>query len=338
MGLLSKLYSSVVNSKNRGFDEGRSEIIDCGVPVISIGNLSVGGTGKTPLTALIAGELIKMNKKIAIVGRGYNRLSKGEVIVSDGVNILAGPEEAGDEMLLLAQKLMVPVIAHDNKTKGAISAVEQFNPECILVDDGYQHRRLKRELDVLIIDEETLVTKTLPEGRLREPLNEIKRADVVCLNGISKLTGELLKFLKTDAVVLNIKGKAGKPYDLISRNELNESRLKSLQIGVAVVSGIAKPHRFYKLLDTMNVNISGKFCFTDHHHYKSKDLEKVIYYCKNTGLNEIATTEKDAVKLKVFSDLFSDNELNCNVFPINLFITKGNEMFGKKLNALFDRT
>ncbi len=334
---VSKIYAGIVRRRNHRYDSGLIEIVKCKAPVISIGNLGVGGTGKTPLAIMLCKMLLKQKHRPGIVGLGYKRKSKGTVIVSDGENILADAAKAGDEMLMAAMNVKVPVVVGESKSKSAVFIEEQFDVDCIIIDDGFQHRKLFRDMDILILDKETIENPDLlPLGRLREPISSVKRADVICLKGAMRMPDEIRKYVKKGAEIISVKALSERPYGLIDNTPAKRKDIKSIKDGTIVACGIAKPDNFVKLLEGHKVNVIKCFDFSDHHFYSESDIEGIAKYCREKGIMNLAVTEKDAVKLKEFSRIFEDNNLKCNVFPIDLFISYGNGRLRRKINDLFN--
>lgn len=335
--ILSKLFGFVVNKRNEKY-ENEESITRCKIPVISIGNLSVGGTGKTPFVQMITKYFIKRGHKVGIIGRGYKRNSKGEVIISDGENLLVDAETGGDEMVLLGDTLKVPVIAHDEKWKAALSMQEKFNPDVIIVDDGFQHRKLYRDLDIVIVDRDTIDNPELmPKGRLREPVDSLSRADVVCFAGGFDIPEQFSKHINPSAKIIRVKPIHANPYTFESRSSIRFPEIKEVQKGVIPFAGIAKPKRFFDMLNSMGYKTINPVEFDDHHKYSLKDLENILDVCKKNNISNIATTEKDAAKLNLYIKYFRDNNLNCYIFPIALTITDGKDDFLKMLNKMFPR-
>jgi tetraacyldisaccharide 4'-kinase len=336
LGIISKIYGSIVKIKNAKFNDESAKPFKCGVPVFSVGNLTVGGTGKTPFVEMLARQLIKFGHKPAIVGRGYKRKSKGEIIVCNGREILADVDAAGDEMLLLAEKLMVPVIAHDDKTEGAKAAVRDFEIDSIIVDDGFQHRKLFRDMDIILIDKETLDNSALlPKGRLREPFDGVSRADVICFVGNATPNEELKQFIHQEQLVLNVGGKSERPYELFSKRIIFGKKLKEMKTAIVALAGIANPDRFEKMLQRHNYNIIKFHKYPDHHNYTKQDIESVIKSGAEGQKLFIATTEKDAMKLVKFEQLFISNDISVCVFPFSIRIFSNRTEFNRKIKGVF---
>jgi tetraacyldisaccharide 4'-kinase len=335
--LVSKAYGAVVKQRNRKYDSAE-DLARCSVPVISVGNLSAGGTGKTPFVQMLCKYLLVKKKKPGIVGRGYKRKSKGEIIVSDGRELLASAAVGGDEMVLLADTLKVPVIAHDSKAEAALSICEKFDINCVIVDDGFQHRALHRDLDIVIIDRETVENpKLLPDGMLREPLESLKRADVIALAGNIELTDEIKNCIDETTVVIRVIPRQAAPYGLFDKIPVRERDSGFLKQGIIPFAGIAKPYRFFDMLNESGFKVVMKIEFSDHHNYSEKDILRLVKLSKETGVNNLGTTEKDAAKLIEFRDFLKSEKINIFVFPIALHISEGKEPFFRAVNNLFKR-
>ncbi len=335
---LSKIYSLFVRIRNRSYEKGRIKIFSASVPVISVGNLSVGGSGKTPFTIMLARHLLSLDIRPAVLGRGYKKKNKGEVIVSDGKNILADAKSGGDEMLMTAKKLYsVPVIANEKKYESAGDIHKKFDIDCIILDDGFQHRKLGRDIDILIIDKKTFLNRdVIPLGRLREPFSSIKRADVVCITpDIDRR--EAQKELSEDQLLIISEIETGELYELFSENNLNTEEIRNLRNGVVAVSAIANSSRFENSLRNAGVSIIKHFAFPDHYHYEIKDLQRM----KEQGLTDFSpymiTTEKDAVKLMKFKDFFEENDIKCVVLPISMKITSGRASLIEMINEIIKK-
>ncbi len=335
--LLSKIFGIFVKSRNKKYDVS-DKITKCRIPVISVGNLTVGGTGKTPFVAMLGKYLQSRRHKPGIIGKGYKRKSKGDVIVCDGKNILVDADNGGDEMILLANALNVPVMAVEEKWQGAIKIQDNFDIDCIIVDDGFQHRQLDRDLDIVIVDKDTLENPELiPKGRLREPLTSLKRADVICLTGNIQVDDKFKSYIDETTIIIRVKPLQTNPYNIIDNIILKISELKNIQKGVIAFAGIAKPLRFFDMITNSQYKIIEKISFDDHYNYTIKDLEKIKETCLKNQCFNLATTEKDAAKLIQFKEFFKQNRINCFVFPISLQIIDGKENFFRAINQLFKK-
>ena len=302
---LSLVYGAGVRLRLSMYRTGlfRTHTLAC--PVISIGNITAGGSGKTPMTIHIAELLRKKGLGVAILSRGYKRSSKGVAVVSDGTEVLLGPSEAGDEPYLMARRLKgVPVIVGEDRVKAGEFAIGKFAPQCILLDDGFQHIRLFRDLNILLIDSKAAFAtdRLLPAGLLREPLGAVGRADLVMVKG-SKLApkdSKLLKGFKLDTLGFHYKatGASGLKSGLKKKKRLATDKLKGLK--AFAVAGVANPSSFLETLDALGVSLTGKRIYRDHHSYSKADFESLMKEAAGSEL--ILTTEKDAIKLERFAE------------------------------------
>lgn len=338
--LLSKVYGFFVGKRNDNYDKNE-ELVKCTIPVISVGNLSVGGTGKTPFVQMLTKYFISKGFKPGIVGKGYKRQGKGEVIVGDGKSVLVSATIGGDEMVLLADTLNVPVIAHDSKSEAALSMQKLFDVDLIIVDDGFQHRRLQRNLDIVLIDKETHDNpELLPAGRLREPIESLNRADVICITGSFELNDKFVQNINDDSIVIRVKPVQANPYYLGEKIQIKIRESKINPISCIAFAGIAKPNRFFDMLFDLGYNTEDTQPYPDHHNYSKNDIEGLIKKCKQHNCTHIATTEKDAAKIIEFNELLLKNSIKCVVFPIALTITDGKidffKMIGRKVNKVIN--
>ncbi len=337
IGLLSKIYQKFVAKRNTGFDKESKEIIKASVPVISVGNLSAGGTGKTPFVEFLMKILLQYGHKPAIIGKGYKRKSKGDVIVSDGKEILLNVDDAGDEMYMLAGKFKVPVISAKSKSDAAVMASDKFDIDCIIIDDGFQHRRLHRDIDILLLDQDTLDNPDLiPKGRLREPLNSIERADIICLMGSTRITDEIKPFISDRQIVIRASGKAARPYMINSDKQYDHDTESSFRGGVISISGIARPERFETMLNKLKYNVLDNIRLDDHHDYTLNDMTMLEEKCKEHNCYRLITTEKDAGKLQKFKEYFETANIEIAVIPIYLKIVKNFKPLGGKLRKVLN--
>ena len=325
--LLSKIYGNVVDSKNRRYDNGSMEIVKCNVPVISVGNLTTGGTGKTPFVILLANFLIESGLRPVIIGKGYLKKRSGYVLVSDGNFVVKDTDLAGDEMFLIAMKVKAPVVAHENKSEAALIAEKHFSPDVIIIDDGFQHRRLHRDIDILLIDKKTLTEEyLLPSGRLREPLSSASRANIVIEIGKIEDDRELKSYLTNNQKVFTAEIA---PESLIGLNGkiVDDEGLKNIKEKVIAVSGIANPERFENTLSSIGFNILKHIKFRDHKRYSQYIIEEILKVCKQSGINQIITTEKDYVKIQKYISIFEKNKIDCFILPIKIDIIENKSEF-----------
>lgn len=311
--LASKIYEYFVSKRNEKFDKGIYNITECKAKVISIGNVIAGGTGKTPFT-IFFGQLLKdKNVKVGIVGSGYGRKKKGLKVVCDGEKIVNEVEYSGDELALIAQRLMVPVVVDDKKYLAAKYLDDNFNVDVIIVDDGFQHRYLKRDLDIVLISETTLEKPyTFPKGMLREPLENSNRADILCFE--NKISEQII-FKEREKITYIKQFKCFKKY---YKNEVEI--IENISEDILLTSSIARPKEFEKFILSKSIKISKSIFFKDHYDYKQEDINKIVYICKRENAKSIITTEKDFVKLFNFKDILFKNNISIIVSEIEITI------------------
>ncbi len=295
------------------------------VPVVSVGNITLGGTGKTPTVISIAETALSMGKRPAIVSRGYGRTTTGTVIVSDGKGTLVPWEEAGDEPLLMAKRLpTVPVVVDEQRFRGGMVAVEQFGVDMIILDDAFQHRAVERNLDVVLINsrERAENYRMLPYGRLREPTWSVRRADIVVL---TKTDGE--------STVPAVHRKIARHARKIMKSSLRPRETENLK-GRKVVAfcGIGDPDSFRPTLRQLGADIVAFQKFRDHHIYDESDMNDLKKLLEKRNGDTLVTTEKDWVKLPR-SEGKDDSILAVPVETV--WLDEGEVLLREALRALF---
>jgi tetraacyldisaccharide 4'-kinase len=269
-------------------------------PVISVGNLTVGGTGKTPVTAWIAAYLQGKGKKVAVLSRGYGGALEGKVaVVSDGVTRLLSPAEAGDEPCLLADALpgLVVVIGSSRYEAGCL-AMERFQPDVFILDDGFQHLKLRRDLNILLFDGKRPFGNgsVFPAGLLREPAAAIDRADLVVFTRADHSSAKVEQIPEDIPVITSghrlsgYRSCSGK--DIIAFQELNG--LKGLAF-----AGIADPDQFFDSLEKCGVRLVATIAFPDHTDYGEEEIAALAKLKRSSRADYLITTAKDAVKIPV---------------------------------------
>lgn len=260
-------------------------------PVISVGNLSVGGSGKTPIVAALARMLLDMGQRPAILSRGYarRRATDGVVVVSDGNRVLEPVENSGDEPQMLARALPgVPVLVCADRHLAGRLAEKRFDATVMLLDDGFQHLALGRNVDVLVMPASDLDDAVLPSGRLREPLDSASSADCVLVPGsledVSRVAATFDRM-----PVFRVTNHFG------SVQGLDASAPSGTR--VVAVAGIARPERFFTTLREQGFEIVRELRFPDHHWFSSDDLDRIRTIAKDASADFVATTEKDAVRV-----------------------------------------
>lgn len=312
MNLLSPfgwLYGRAANIRNAMYDRGFFLAHSLGAKTISIGNITVGGTGKTPLVALVAGILAENGEKVCILTRGYGRQNpKERVLVSDGENVLVDAKIGGDEPVELARKLIgkAIVVADANRVSAAKWALEKFSVTAFILDDGFQHRRAKRDLDIVCIDATDPFGggKVLPAGRLREPLANLKRADAIVITR-ANLSGNL-EDLRSEISDLNPQAAMFTADNSITRvlpleefhAKTQSSQNDAKQERVFAFCALGNPNNFFEQLRRENFDLIGTQTFADHHSYSQKDIDDLERQAEKLEIRSFVTTAKDAVKLK----------------------------------------
>ena len=274
MNPLAALYGLVVRARNELYDHRALVLSHLQGPVVSIGNLAVGGSGKTPFVILL-GELLKQHHvPFDVLSRGYRRLTP-EVVPVDPKGCA---REYGDEPLLIARKLGVSVIIGSDRHAAGQLSEEKFGPRLHLLDDGFQHRRLAREFDIVLATPTDAQDSLLPTGRLREPLSSLTRADAVVLTNDMPVDGLRLGSQQVWRVTRDIVAPQTKEPCL-------------------AFCGIARPQNFIGQLRAAGVTLAGTRSFRDHHRYSIEDIGQLLRLRKQHGATAFVTTEKDAVNL-----------------------------------------
>jgi tetraacyldisaccharide 4'-kinase len=279
MNPLSGTFGAGVALRNALYRRGLLKARRLRRPVISIGNISVGGSGKTPFVIALGKLLRQRGIEFDVLSRGYGRRSP-EIAV---VEASGSPERFGDEPLLMARKLNVPVIVGADRYRAGLLAEEKFAARLHLLDDGFQHRRLRRDFDLVLLPEKDLSDRLLPAGRLREPLSSLCRADAIVL------------FEPIDIPRLDRRIPSG-----LQAQIFQASRTVTLErtSGRAIAfCAIARPQQFFDSLTGLGQTIAGRLAFSDHHRYTPQDISRLLELKRSAGADGFITTEKDLVNL-----------------------------------------
>ena len=283
-------YAFGVHLRNFFYDKGFIKPRKLPIPVISVGNLSVGGTGKTTFVIFLT-NLLK-DKKVCILLRGYKRKSRGVLAVSEYGKLLTDWEKAGDEAYLLARLLpKACVVVAEDRYKGGEFALREFNPEVLILDDGFQHRKLHRDIDILLLKRKDVYDYLLPFGNLREPINSLKRADVIILSYQDVDPFEFKTHKPTFRMFREFSSLLNTEFEEIPIEVLKNKELIAF-------SGIGDNEQFLKVLKNLGFKIKKFISFPDHYDYKNFKPEKGKIYI---------TTPKDLVKLQNYSNIFALN-------------------------------
>jgi tetraacyldisaccharide 4'-kinase len=291
---LSALYGGVVGARNTLYDRQWLHARKLEGPVISVGNLSSGGSGKTPFVILL-GELLKARGiPFDVLSRGYGRKSRGVLLVDP-----AGlPGDFGDEPLLISRKLQTTVVVGEDRYEAGRFAEARFGAQIHLLDDGFQHRGLARDFDIVLVTPEDARDRMLPTGRLREPLRSLSRADAVVL--ASGASAELFP-LEGKTVWRARRG-------IIAQN---------VPPRPAVFCGIARPRNLLLQLRTAGVDPVAEAFFRDHHAYTEKDVRDLLELARRSEAGGFVTTEKDAVNLGTYLSALAP----LTVVPVKMELT-----------------
>ena len=342
----SLIYLAVVQLRNALFDRKLFKSWKSPIPVVSIGNLSAGGTGKTPLVDWVVKYYLSIGCKPAIISRGYLRESKGVQLVSDGVRIMLNSKKAGDETAMLAWNNPDAIVVVAEKRKDAVTFIaNRFAkrlPGVIILDDAFQHRAIERNLNIAIINSAEPFTKAkmLPEGRLREPLKNLSRADLVILNKISdeERAGIIIKEVeKKGLTIVKARVKNGELICFSGKFESSDDAPLPKTLSAFAFAGIASPVNFIESLQKEGVNVAAYRFFRDHESFSAKKLEAVRREAEEKGLSLI-TTEKDYFRMLGHPELIRIiSSRSCYYLKIETDIFDGKEILHAMLKAVIDK-
>jgi tetraacyldisaccharide 4'-kinase len=291
-----------------------------GVPVVSVGNLVVGGSGKTPVVVMLGDLLLRAGYAPAVISRGYKRRATkpAVTVVSNRESVIAGVDASGDEPQLLARRLPgVTVVVGVDRYDAGVVARDQLGADVLILDDGFQHLALARTVDLLLLSAADLSESMLPAGRLREPLDAARRADALLVPKGEADPFELARRVGVDGA-----------FEVRMTHEpLRHVRPFGAPVlrppqRVVAVAGIARPERFVDTLRQLEFVVARQLTFRDHHWFSSADLQRMHDAVRDTGAEAIVTTEKDAVRLEAVNQtgvpvLFLP--VNVRVEPADIF-------------------
>ena len=324
VGLLEPLavaYRAGVSVRNALYDRGLLAAERLPATVLSVGNVTVGGSGKTPTVLWLATALRARGRRVGIVARGYGKRRSGVVVVGIDGRPLVDPDEGGDEAVLLAARLAVPVVTGERRADAARLAYERFGCDAIVLDDGFQHRALARDADLVLVPAEGLPVRLLPAGPLREPTTALARARaVLALGDETRLPAHpraprgtatfVGRVVPAGVVVAADGGLAAQDPPSLPRS------------AVVAVAGVARPERFWSLLDRLGVQVAERLRFPDHHAYGAADLARLRALAAD-GERPVVTTEKDLVKL---ARLPGAEQLRLHALRIDVVVEEGERL------------
>ncbi len=315
---LSWLYALVIEARNKTFDWGivRSESVD--VPVISVGNITTGGTGKTPLVEYIVKHFQNKGKNVAVIARGYKRSSRGVVIVSDGSRVLVDANTGGDEPVQIAHKFpKAVVVVGERRVEAARVTIDRFAPDLIILDDGFQHRHLRRDLNIVVMSasKDIVGESLLPSGSKREGLKALRRADVVALSRADSSTSagewsnKLHPWFRGPIVMFQyVTETFCRPI-----HQLPVSASAIAMKPVLAFSGIGDHKGFVRSLESSGFNVRDDIRFPDHHSYTFDDMKRITSNMKVAKAEICVTTEKDSMRLLANDEI---REKVLNALPV----------------------
>ncbi|HID70214.1 MAG TPA: tetraacyldisaccharide 4'-kinase [Desulfobacterales bacterium] len=336
----SPLYSGIMKVREQLYLKGLRRSHKLGVPVISVGNLTMGGTGKTPVVGMLASALKDKGFRPAIISRGYGGAAGNKVnVVSDGRKILLDAKAAGDEPCFLAKKYPeIPVLTGIVRVLPCRYAVEKLGCNILILDDGFQHMAVQRDLDLVLFSAATLAgnSRVFPGGDLREPVSALKRCHAFILTGV---TDELKKRCLTFGKLLRQRFPekpvfyfSYEPAGVTSLQNNTSGRISSLPSPLIGFSGIAQPELFQNTLQTQGVVLTDFIPLKDHQSYTQSLIKKIADQASMTEAKGLITTEKDLIKLQ--SDTF---DLPCFALKMEVQADQPFETFWEEKLSFFTR-
>ncbi|MGA3137208.1 MAG: tetraacyldisaccharide 4'-kinase [Terracidiphilus sp.] len=320
-------YAAGLALRNLCIENGWEPVRRLRWPVVSIGNLSTGGSGKTPLTIALARALTRRGFQLDVLSRGYGRQNQLPArVLPDGV-----AEDFGDEPLLMARETGVPVYVGAQRYDAGLMAESytkpvqnESRPQAHLLDDGFQHRQLHRDVDVLLLNRRDLTDSLLPAGNLREPLKAARRATIIAIPTPDESPSDASE-LET---ALRNWGWQG-PIWRLHRN----MEIPPVTGSVVAFCGIARPEQFFFGLETAGLHIAARIVFPDHHLYTARNLDRLVTAARRTGATALITTEKDSVRLGKLSSAFPES-LPLKTARLRIEIEHENEAIASLISRL----
>ena len=295
------MYGAGVLLRNVAYDLHLLKSITPPVSVVAVGNMTAGGTGKTPLVGWITNYLLSRGARPALISRGYGRTSRGVRVVSDGNGHVLGADEGGDEPVQLSHAFPgVPVIVGERRTEAAEVALARFHPDILVLDDAFQHRAIGRHLNILVVDASCDLTREpmLPAGRRREQLSSMQRASLLVFTHVRSLPGTVPweyrirrwydgEIVYTSRQIAALKSTSGEAAEIaLCRGKR-----------CLLLSGIGKPQQFEHDVRDLGVDVAGHIRYRDHYRYAARDIESILAEADRLDAEVLMTTEKDLTRL-----------------------------------------
>jgi len=313
---LVPVYLFLVQIRNLFFDKKIYKCRRVDAKVISVGNLTVGGSGKTPMVIYLSNLLKESGKKVGVLSRGYGRKSHGFVLVSDDSGILTTVDLCGDEIYHTVKETNLPAAVSENRVDGARKLIQRTGINTIVLDDAFQHRWIYRDVNLLLFEQKFLLDKgllnqsLLPSGLMREPFSSVNRADAIIINRkFSKIAGvpEDVKKYFDEKIIFTAY------YETVGLVDIKKQTFYKIEDFEGqkslVVSGIANPFSFINALEQTKIDTHNQIIFRDHKNYTLKEIQRIRKEFYDTNSHSVVTTEKDAVKLYKFSRELDDIDI-----------------------------
>ncbi len=322
-------YLAILNTRNALYKKGIVRSTRLPVKVISIGNITTGGTGKTPLVEFSVKYLSEIGKKVAVLSRGYG----------GGNSSQEGDEMVNDECLALIENLQdIPVLAGRDRVKNGVKAISDFGVDCVVLDDGFQHLRLKRDLDVVVIDAlnpfggENLI----PRGSLREPLQNLERADLFIISHCDQGNEQTIRSIYTKLDQINHSALVCESiHNPVHLDNISDCSILGLEWirgkRIYALSAIGNPESFAYTLKRLGADLIRHKVFQDHHVYTKEEIDGVISEAQSVGADAIVVTQKDIVKIRKMNI----KDANILSLRIEIEITRGIDLYKAAIDRVF---
>ncbi|MHB8578368.1 MAG: tetraacyldisaccharide 4'-kinase [Ignavibacteriaceae bacterium] len=319
------VYALIVGLRNIFFDTNIFKSRKVDAKIISVGNLTVGGSGKTPMVIYLLNLLKKEGMLAGVLSRGYGRKSRGYVLVSNNGKILSTVDQCGDEIFHTVKETKAPAAVSENRVKGAIKLIKETGIKVIVLDDAFQHRWIYRNVNILLFEQRFLTDtglfnqSLLPSGLMREPFSSIKRADAIIINRkFSEIVDIPVNLRTFFNGIINFTAS----YEAIGFVDIKKQTFYKIEEFEGqkslVVSGIANPFSFINALKQTKVDTQKQILFRDHKNYTLKEVHRIRKEFYDTNSHSVVTTEKDAVKLYKFSKELDDIDIFYLKIQINI--------------------